>query len=268
MLPEQEKKLNLAYNNDLLHLKDESIIRKEKEFMNKENKKINFINCTRKQTISTATSLIPFFEHNDGNRTLMGSTMQRQAINIEGKETPIIQTGLENSILKNSSFTCLSKSSGLIKFISNKKIIIYNHLSNDLLNVNNKSICEKIRIKLKKKNKPIEKRKKYYFFKNNIISHQNTYIENFIYQNKNKWIKKGEILSDEKYTNKGKLTIGKNLLIGYMIWEGYNFEDAIVINERLKEEGIFTSNYIKKYRTFLIKNEIGKVRNYTILNSS
>ena len=185
--------------------------------------------------------------------------MQRQAINIKGKESPIVQTGLETNILKNSSFTSLNKTSGFIKFISDKKLIIYKHLGNEVFKINNKSIHEKIKFNLKYKNKLLKTKKKSYYFKNNIISHQNTYIENFTCQQKNNWVKKGEILSDEKRNNKGKLAIGKNLLVGYMIWEGYNFEDAIVINERLNKTDIFTSNYIKKYRTFLIKNEIGKV---------
>lgn len=241
-------------------IKLESIIRKEREFIAKEKKKINFIICTNKQTISTATSLIPFFEHNDGNRTLMGSTMQRQAISIKGKETPIVQTGLETNILKSSSFISLTKTSGLIKFISDKKFIIYKHLSNQNFKINNRSINKKIKINLKYKHKQLTTKKKSYYFKNNIISHQNTYIENVTCYQKNNWIKKGEILTDEKKNNKGKLAIGKNILLGYMIWEGYNFEDAIVINEQLNKKDTFTSTYIKKYRTFLIKNEIGKVR--------
>jgi DNA-directed RNA polymerase subunit beta len=244
----------------------ESIIRKEKEFIEKGKRKINFINVTKKQTISTATSLVPFFEHNDGNRTLMGSAMQRQAINIKGKEAAIVQTGLEKNIIKNSSFASINKKSGLIKFISKKKLILYTHQSDKKMKINNTSMEKKIKLKLNDKTKLLKTRKNFYSLKDNLISHQNTYIEKFVSHTKGKWIKKGEILNEEKKKNKAKLTIGKNLLIGYMIWEGYNFEDAIVVNQRLQEEGIFTSNYIKKHRTFLIKNEIGKVRKLLFLN--
>lgn len=215
--------------------------------------------------ISIGTSLIPFVEHDDANRALMGSNMQKQAVPLLHKETPKIQTGLESIIGKSSEYTIVAKNSGITKHSSNKKIIIYDKLEFNEKNFLNqeKDIQQKIKIKLyKNKFTPevVNYKKNIYKIEKLNKSNQNTQIEQFNLAKKGEWIKKGQILTDSNGVKNGSLAIGKNLLLGYICWEGYNFEDAIVISERLVEEDILTSLHIKKYKTFIVKNGNEDVR--------
>jgi DNA-directed RNA polymerase subunit beta len=214
------------------------------------------------QIISIGTGLIPFLEHNDANRALMGSNMQRQAVPLIRKEKPIVQTGLEKRVAKDSQSTISAKKSGIIKYVSKKKIIIHeipNALTKPTTSI---TLLKKIKNKLKGKKaiKFKSKKKEKHELQQIKKSNQNT----IIFQNptikENQWIEKGQLIADGTGTNKGKLSLGKNLLIGYIGWEGYNFEDAVVINERLIYEDILTSISIKKFKTFLVNNEIGEVR--------
>lgn len=186
----------------------------------------------------------------------MGSNMQRQALMLEKQELPLIETGIEKYIAHESQSSLISKESGKIIYYSNKKIILkypeYQKSTNfqKLINENN----------IKKIIKTCAWRKKSYFIEKTRKSNQNTYIKQSISINNRKWIKKGQILANGLGTLKNKLAIGKNILVGYIGWEGYNFEDAIVINEKLINEDIFTSIHTKKYKTFLINNNKEEVR--------
>ena len=208
--------------------------------------------------ISIATGLIPFIEHDDANRALMGSNMQRQALALKEKEIPLLETGIETQLAKESQTTILAKSSGIIKYISSKKIIVKEEKSPYNKSIN-KSLIEK-----KKKIKKIRDYRKntknrIYFLENARKSNQNTYINQYPIVKVGDWVKKGQIIVDGTGTHQGKLSLGKNILVAYMSWEGYNFEDAIVINKRLRDEDILTSLHIKKYKTFLVNNEEGEV---------
>nr|YP_010700416.1 RNA polymerase subunit beta [Phacus arnoldii]WCH63545.1 RNA polymerase subunit beta [Phacus arnoldii] len=215
------------------------------------------------QIISLGTSLIPYLEHNDANRALMGSNMQRQAISLIKKESPIVGTGVEKIIANTSESTIKSQNNCLIKYTSSKKIIVHEKIKiiNPIykkLNKFSKNFLKKI-TKITKKNEKYKKYiKKTYYLKRNKYSSQNTLQNQTSNLNNNEWSKKGRIIADGSATNNGELNIGKNVLIGYMPWHGYNFEDAIVISERLVKENIFTSIHIKKYKVFLIKNETGE----------
>lgn len=236
-------------------LNENFICYKEGEnFIIEKTKKINFVFISKNQTISIGTSLIPFLKHDDANRALMGSNMQRQALPLKEQEASLLETGPETQIIKTSQFSTIAKKSGLIKYISCKKIII-------------KSFIEKWNFKenlstFKKYKKIVKKNflsKKKYTIKNYKIetarkSNQNSYIKQVsIYHNK-KWVKKGQIITNGLGIYKGKLSLGKTIFIAYMGWEGYNFEDAIVINKNLVDNNIFTSLHMKKYKIFLLKN--------------
>lgn len=221
--------------------------------------------------ISIGTGLIPFLEHNDANRALMGSNMQRQAVALSFKETPFLKTGLENIVAKNSETTITTNLSGMIKHVDNRKIIIYEDIkfleNTQKIKSNSKCYLRKLskkNIEKKSDRRIISFNKKVYFLEKNKKSNQNTQIKQNSTINKGEWIKKGKIIVDGTATFAGNLAIGKNLLIGYLGWEGYNFEDAIIINERLVKENLLTSNHIKKYKTFLSNSEIGNVRTSTI----
>lgn len=264
---EQEKTLILATGELKLNISKKDMVsaRKNKEFITVSKSKINLISTKPDQMISVGTGLIPFLEHNDANRALMGSNMQRQAIAITEKENPYVQTGLEKRIAKDSESTLIAKNSGLIKYVSNKKIIVYEKIryKNHIVINNKGEYLEKIKEKInfKKINEKIIKyKKRIYNLEKNKKSNQNTLIQQKTIVQKNQWVKKGEILADSNGTCLGKLSLGKNLLIGYTGWEGYNFEDAIVISEKLVSENIFTSTHVKKHKTFLINNENEGVR--------
>lgn len=192
----------------------------------------------------------------------MGSNMQRQAIPLIKKEKPIVQTGLEKSIAKDSQSTLSAKNSGKVKYISHEKIIIEENSNLITQDKINETLLKKI-----KKNLAINYKKNLCFVKKRIYkleqfkkSNQNTTMYQIPLVKKNQVVKKGQLISDGTATSQGKLSLGKNLLLGYLGWEGYNFEDAVVINEKIINEDILTSINVKKYKTFLVSNEFGEVR--------
>lgn len=269
---EQEKNFVLATADLLKNKRDrfrykknkEIYLRKNQRFISEKIEKINFIDLETIQMMSIGTGLIPFLEHNDANRALMGSNMQRQAVGIENPENPRIETGIEKEIGRISNSTIKSGCTGLTNFISVKKIIIKNSNRKDMKKYT-ESFDKKKQLQFSK-NKNIKKeRKKYinYTIVSNRKSNQNTFLRQVPTVSINEPIRKGQIITDGNSTKFGKIALGKTLLIGYMGWEGYNFEDAVVISKRLVDENIFTSYHIKKYKTFIItsKNEEVRVEN-------
>nr|YP_009503399.1 RNA polymerase beta subunit [Euglena clara]AXA45453.1 RNA polymerase beta subunit [Euglena clara] len=262
---EKEKNLNLAagdiyrnVKNKLSNKKKLYYVRKNQSFSASTTQKINFISTSTNQIISVGTGLIPFIEHNDANRALMGSNMQRQALALKKKEMPLIETGMELEIAKESQSTSRAKRSGVIKYQSIKKIVIeevLNPQTSAIINKKNKSFMEKIKHNYKVENKNKIYRKIYYELERARKSNQNSYLKQNPTLKEAEWVEKGQIISDGKGTTKGKLTLGRNILIGYIGWEGYNFEDAIVISEKLVKEDTLTSIHIKRYKTYLIKND-------------
>nr|QWW92091.1 RNA polymerase beta subunit [Spruceanthus planifolius] len=170
------------------------------------------------QYFSVGASLIPFLEHNDANRALMGSNMQRQAVPLLKTEKCIVGTGIESQIALDSGSIIVSMKGGKIHYTDNSKIT---------LSVNKKLINTNLIV--------------YQRSNNNTCMHQKSQVK------KDKYIKKGQVLADGSATSKGELALGKNILVAYMPWEGYNFEDAILISERLIYDDIYTSIHIERY---------------------
>jgi DNA-directed RNA polymerase subunit beta len=245
-------KFNIGAGDINLENMDEKYIyaKKNQSFKIIKKKKLNILSPYRNQILSLGTNLIPFLEHNDANRSLMGSNMQRQALMLLKREIPLIETGIEKYIAKESQFTLTSKESGKVIYNSSEKIIIKYpvYKKNYYKKIINQKKLEKIIKSCKWKNTT-------YFIENTRKSNQNNHIKQIINVKNNQWIKKGQVLAGASGVLKNKLAIGRNLLVGYMGWEGYNFEDAIVISERLVNENIFTSTHIKKYKTFIINND-------------
>ena len=190
--------------------------------------------------------------------------MQRQALPLLYKETPIVSTKLVSLVGKNSSSTIAAKKSGLIESISFKKIIIKEEIGKKLsvLLTRNGFLRKKLIKKLKnacKKYIQAKYKKRYYYLQDARRSNQNTSIKQSPIVKKNEWVLKGQTIVDNNSTQNGLLAIGKNIFIGYLCWNGYNFEDAIIINEKIVENNFFTSTHIKKYKTFVIDNETEKV---------
>lgn len=170
------------------------------------------------QYFSVGASLIPFLEHNDANRALMGSNMQRQAVPLLETEKCIVGTGIEIQTALDSGSVTVAKMGGKIHYIDNDKITLSG----------NQKIMNTNLIIYQRSN-------------NNTCIHQKPRVGN------NKYIRQGQILADGAATSKGELASGKNILVAYMPWEGYNFEDAILISERLIYHDIYTSLHIERY---------------------
>lgn len=172
-----------------------------------------------KQLVSVSAALIPFLEHDDANRALMGSNMQRQAVPLLKTEAPLVGTGLERKVAIDSGAVICSKASGIVTAVDAKKIIVTDKKGNEylhrLLNFekSNQSMC----------------------------LHQKPIVD------LNEKVKKGQILADGPATSGGDLALGKNILIAFIPWEGYNYEDAILISERLRKDDVLTSLHVEEF---------------------
>lgn len=255
---EQEAKTIIAPGDTNLSGK-QSYYKEKQVFTQGPTKKIKYFSINKSQAISIATGLIPFVEHDDANRALMGSNMQRQAIPLKSKEPSLIETGIEKSVCKASQISILSKKSGAIIHASSTKVT-QRTLEKTWELKNNFSINKKIKLNLAKRTKKgFLKQTSYkettYKIAKSRKSNQNTLIKQATTINKKEWIKNNQVIADGPGIKLNKLSLGKNILVGYMPWKGYNFEDAIIINKRLVEQKILNSINIKKQKTFLLKNK-------------
>jgi len=179
---------------------------------------IDFSSVSSISIISIATSLIPFLEHDDGNRALMGCNMQRQGVPLLHPEKAIVGTGIESQIARDSRTTIVSKSSGIVNYADSRTI----------------EICHKSYTQY---TLPVFQR-----------TNQNTLLSANPIVYSGDYVRRGEVIADTCSTKGGELSIGKNLYLGYMPWEGYNFEDAIVINQRVVYDHSLTSVHVEKIK--------------------
>ncbi len=173
-----------------------------------------------KQVVSVATAMIPFLENDDANRALMGSNMQRQAVPLLVTEAPYIGTGIEYKAACDSGAVVLAKHAGVVEFVD--------------------AVTVKIR---RDDNGELDTYKMLKFKRSN----QGTCINQRPIVAYGEHLEKGEVVADGPSTNLGEISLGKNLLIGFMTWEGYNYEDAIILNERLLMDDVLTSLHIEKH---------------------
>ena len=259
--------------------------RYKQEFLTVEKNQIQFFSVSPIQMISLATSLIPFLEHDDANRALMGSNMQRQAVPILFAEKPFIGTGLEIQAARDSSTTLLVKETGQVTYVDAAQIIVESQ-SEDIKN-QDPLVFEDSRlgsgeayalapstssprsatptsplkkVKSEEGRYRSEKKKNFEVYKlqNYWRSNQNTCLRQRPQVSQGEWVEKGDLLADGSATQHGEIALGKNILLAYMPWEGYNFEDAIVISERLVQEDIYTSIHIDRYDIEIRETSYGK----------
>ena len=194
-------------------------VRYNQDFMSVNPKDVDFIAVSPIQIVSISASLIPFFEHDDANRALMGSNMQRQAVPLLIPQKPIVGTGLENQVAVDSRMSIIANKPGTVKYASSNKIILTQESGKHLT----------------------------YTLEKYSRSNQETCVT----QRPKVWegekIKSGQVIIDGSAIDDGELALGQNVLVAYMPWHGYNFEDAILINERLVYSDLFTSIHIEKY---------------------
>ncbi len=203
--------------------------RYEGDFPLSERENVDFMDIAPNQIASIAASLIPFLEHDDANRALMGSNMMRQAVPLISPEMPIVGTGLESSVVRDSRVQIVAEEDGVVEYADAEEIVIrYNRTEEEQFVSFNPEVKRYKLAKFKKTN-------------------QNTCINIKPLVEKGQQIKKGQILTEGYATQDGELALGRNLKVAFMPWKGYNFEDAIVINERLVRDDIFTSIHIDEY---------------------
>jgi DNA-directed RNA polymerase subunit beta len=230
-----------AINKRYQIIKQEAPILINQQFTLKPSKTIDIVAVSPFQLVSISTSLIPFFEHNDSNRTLMGANMQRQSVPLLYPNKPIVGTGLENQLALDCGTVVLSKSDGIVAFVSTNQIRIKKKEKKQGNNFNQLIPPDFIEYSLEKF----------------ITSNQDTCINQrpIVWLGEN--VTKGQIIADGPSTDEGELALGQNILVAYMAWDGYNFEDALLINERLVIEDIFTSIHIKRYEIEIRETQFG-----------
>ena len=220
---------NTAQVNSVI--KDEKVFaRHEGNFMFVDTDKIDFIGLSPKELVSVSTALIPFLEHDDASRALMGSNMQRQAVPLIRCEPPIVGTGMEHEICKSSGAVIVAKRAGLVEYVSSEKIIIKCGESS-----------------FKNVEDWIEQGIDTYHLRKFQRSSYSTWIHHTPYVKRGDFVEAGDILTNGPAIDSGELALGSNLLCAFMPWHGYNFEDAIVLSKRLVADDSLSSVHIDEY---------------------
>ena len=204
-------------------------VRYRSEFTMGDYKKVDYFGVSPIQIISVATSLIPFIEHDDANRALMGSNMQRQAVPLLITQRPVVGTGLEKRAAKDSGMVSVSEVDGEVIRVVGEEI----HIKDNSGKVHQYQLLKYIR------------------------SNQDTCINQKPLVRAGQKVKAGDVIADGASTHMGELSLGKNVLVAYMPWEGYNYEDAILINERLVYDDVFTSVHIEKLEIDARQTKLG-----------
>ena len=195
------------------------------------DKEIDFMDVSPKQICSVTTALIPFLEHDDANRALMGSNMQRQAVPLVKTEAPYVGTGMEENVARDSGEALISNVSGTVEEVSGDEIIV--------------------------KEEGTNKKHRYDVLKFKRSNQATSWNQKPLVRVGTK-VKPGDVLADGPSTQGGELALGKNLLVGYMPWDGYNFEDSIVISERLVKEDVLTSVHIAEHEIEARDTKLGE----------
>ena len=181
--------------------------------------KVNYIDVSPKQLVSVGAAMIPFLEHDDAHRALMGANMQRQAVPLLIPDSPIVGTGIEYRAAKDSGIMIIAKSNGVIDKVTGDEIVLKNE----------------------KGNKEVYKLQKFKRTNGGTCINQRPIVV------KGEKVKAGDVIADGPSTQNGEMALGKNVIIAFTTWEGYNYEDAILINERLVKEDVYTSIHIEEY---------------------
>jgi DNA-directed RNA polymerase subunit beta len=245
---DREEQFIVAQANSLIDdkghfLTDRVVCRARTDFIDVEPARVDYMDVSPKQLVSIAASLIPFLEHDDANRALMGSNMQRQAVPLLVTEAPLVATGLEDRVARDSRAVVVADESGKVASVTGNQIIVTE---------DGKLPETKKKIKHDPANGtwiyPIRK-----FMRSNAA----TCINQKILVHKGDHVRKGQIIADGPCTQNGELALGRNVLVAFMPWNGYNFEDAILISEKIVKEDIFTSIHIDEFEVAARDTKLG-----------
>ncbi len=203
--------------------------RRRDEIVEVPREEIDFMDVSPKQLVSVAAAMLPFLENDDANRALMGSNMQRQAVPLLVPEAPIVGTGMEYKAARDSGVMFLAKHAGVVERVSAKEIVV----------------------------KSDEGDRDVYRLTKFARSNQGTCINQRPIVKAGERVEKGQVIADGPSTDEGEIALGRNILMGFMTWEGYNYEDAILISEKLVKEDVFTSIHIEEYESEARDTKLG-----------
>ena len=231
---DEEENYNVAQANEPLDAEGHFLNKKvsgrhREEIIEVDRNEIQLMDVSPKQMVSVATALIPFLENDDANRALMGSNMQRQAVPLLTTDSPIVGTGMEYKSAKDSGIAVVAKNSGVVEKLSADEIVIKTDSGQ-------KDVYHLIKFQR---------------------SNQGTCMNQRPIVNKGERIEAGRIIADGASTSNGELSLGKNPLIGFMTWEGYNYEDAVLLSERLVQEDVYTSVHIEEFEAEARDTKLG-----------
>ncbi|MBQ1546612.1 MAG: DNA-directed RNA polymerase subunit beta, partial [Clostridia bacterium] len=212
------------------------------EFVELEASRFDFMDVSPRMVVSVATAMIPFLENDDANRALMGSNMQRQAVPLLVTEAPVVGTGIEYKAGVDSGVCLLAEGDGVVTAVSAKNITV----RYDSHGASSSGISFDDTAKEKK-----------YEVTKFLRSNQGTCINQIPIVEVGQRVKKGDVLADGPATDHGEISLGKNALIGFMTWEGYNYEDAVLLNEKMVRDDYYTSIHIEEYETEARETKLG-----------
>lgn len=207
------------------------------EFEMIENQDVEFMDVSPNQLVSVSASLIPFLEHDDANRALMGSNMQRQAVPLIQSEAPLVGTGIESVVARDSGVTIVADYDGVVVDVDSKRIVVRNDGD---------------------EGGNFEKVVSIYDCSKFIRSNQNTCFNHRPIVDKGEAVTKGQVIADGPSTEMGELALGKNVTVAFMPWDGYNYEDSILVSERLVKDAVYTSVHIEEYEVLARDTKLGK----------
>ncbi len=226
--------------DDKGHFLGKVTVRKDGEFLEVSASEVDYMDVSPKQVISIAAGMIPFLEHDDANRALMGSNMQRQGVPLLQAEAPFVGTGIEERVARDSKIVVVAEDSGIVASVDAKRIIVTKDGE------------------MPRHLKPDSKNHVYvYELRKFMRSNAGTCFNQKPIVKRGQKIKLGEIIADGPSTDRGEMALGRNVLVGFMPWNGYNFEDAILISEKVLKEDIFTSIHIQEFEVTARDTKLG-----------
>lgn len=246
MTADEEDDLRVAAGDAMTdengYLKGQVPIRYRQEFSTTTPEQVDCVAVSPVQIVSVATSMIPFLEHDDANRALMGSNMQRQAVPLLKPERPLVGTGLEAQGARDSGMVIVSRTDGDVSYVDATEIRVRPRIKNSDGEISTKAS---------------DTREIKYYLSKYQRSNQDTCLNQKPLVRMGEKVVAGQVLADGSSTEGGELALGQNIVVAYMPWEGYNYEDAILISERLVQEDIYTSIHIEKYEIEARQTKLG-----------
>ncbi len=218
--------------------------RKGDDFVEVEPVDVHYMDVSPKQVISVAAGMIPFLEHDDANRALMGSNMQRQGVPLLQTEAPVVGTGIEGRVARDSKTVVVAEGDGIVASVDANRIIV--------------SADGEVPAKLPRRPKSDPKKGFYYYpLRKFLRSNAGTCFNQKPIVQRGDKISAGDVIADGANTDKGEIALGRNVLVAYMPWNGYNFEDAILISERLLKDDVYTSIHIEEFECTARDTKLG-----------